>query len=122
MSTEPPFPNWRSAQGLIFTTGQIALSPDSTPTPQGMRPVAPDCTTQAHACVDRVAAILSEAGSDLTKVVRVECFLRDAADLAAWHSVFMARFAAPRPARTTLIAAPPVPGFLIELQVIAAVD
>jgi len=117
----PPFPAWRTAGGLVFTSGQIALSPDSIPTPEGLRPAAPDCLTQARLCVDRLAEVLADAGSSLDRVVRIECFLARADDLPAWHTVFVERFSEPRPTRTTLVAAPPAMGFLIEIQAIATV-
>ncbi|MBL8268333.1 RidA family protein [Steroidobacter sp.] len=114
-----PFPACRSAGGLVFVGGQIALDPSSQPTPSGLRPVAPDCLTQAQACIDRIQHILAQNGATLNDVLRIECFLSHAGDLPAWHAVFMERFAPPRPTRTTVIAAPPVPGFLIELQAVA---
>lgn len=114
-----PFPAYRRAGDLIFVGGQIALDPSSQPTPGGLRPVAPDCRTQAHACLDRIERILAQNSATLNDVLRIECFLSHAENLPDWHAAFMERFATPRPTRTTVIAAPPAPGFLIELQAVA---
>lgn len=115
-----PFPDFTRAQGLIFTSGLIALDSTAPPTPQGLRPIAEDFETQARACLARLGQVLTSADSSLDRVLRLECFLVRPSDLGVWHRLFMETFAPPRPSRTTLVAAPPVGGFLIEIQAIAA--
>lgn len=118
----PPFPQFRSAGQLVFTSGQIAVDLNAPQTPAGLRPVSADVRVQAHVCLDRLDTVLRSAGSSLSRVLRVECFLADAAYLGPWHEVFLERFPIDRPARTTLVAAVPAAGFLIEVQAIATVD
>ena len=55
-------------------------------------------------------------------MLRVECFLADPQDFAAWNRIWCDYFAPPRPARTTVVAGFAVPGILIELQVTAGID
>jgi enamine deaminase RidA (YjgF/YER057c/UK114 family) len=80
-----------------------------------------DFVTQAKIVLGDIADVLAGAGSGLEHVLRVECWLRDRADFQAWNELFAATFAAPRPARTTLVADFPVHGVLIEVQVTASV-
>jgi enamine deaminase RidA (YjgF/YER057c/UK114 family) len=40
--------------------------------------------------------------------------------MAAFNAIYQEFFSAPFPARTTLIAAPPNPRFLIEIEAVAA--
>ncbi len=115
-----PFAAFTSSNGLVFTSGQVALDPKAPLTPDGIRPVAGGFEAQAHACLDNLEAVLATAGSGLKHVLRLECFLARESDLAVWHSVFTDRFQPPRPARTTVIARPPADGFLVEVQAIAA--
>ena len=65
--------------------------------------------------------MLEVAGSDWDHVLRVECFLSEATDFAAWNRIWSSRFTPPRPARTTVVTGFTVPGMRIELEVIAAV-
>lgn len=114
-----PFAAFTQSNGLVFTSGQIALDPKAPLTPEGIRPVAGGFEAQASACLDNLQAVLHAAGSGLEHVLRLECFLARDSDLPVWHSVFLGRFHPPRPARTTVIARPPADGFLIEVQAIA---
>jgi 2-iminobutanoate/2-iminopropanoate deaminase len=77
---------------------------------------------QARSVLADVDAVLAAAGSSRALVLRVECFLHDAADFPAWNRIWSEHFAAPRPARTTVVADFAVPGILIELQVTAGVE
>lgn len=114
-----PFPEYRTFGDLIFTSGQIALSSDSTPVPGGLKPLSDDFSVQANACIDALERVLSDAGSELSQVLRVECFLSSACFLGEWHTIFVNRFVHPRPARTTIIAQTPVRGVHLEIQAIA---
>jgi 2-iminobutanoate/2-iminopropanoate deaminase len=74
---------------------------------------------QAEQVLADIEAVLAAAGSDRAHVLRVECFLAEASDFPAWNRIWRAWFAAPRPARTTVVSQFAVPGILIELQVTA---
>lgn len=118
--TAAPFPDFTRANGLVYTSGVIAMDPATPPTPQGLRPISDDFELQARCCLERLAQVLTSADSGLANVLRLECFLVRASDLGTWHRLFVETFPAPRPARTTLVASPPIPGFLIEIQAIAS--
>ena len=68
-----------------------------------------------------IGEVLEAAGAGWSDVLRVECFLADAGDFAAWNEAWCERFEPPRPARMTLVAGFAMPGILIEIQVTARV-
>lgn len=100
---------------LLYLSGRAAVEPGT------LRPRPGGFDAQAAAVLDDVAAVLEAGGSGFEHVLRVECFLADAADFAAWNRIFRERFAAAPPARTTVVAGFAVEGLLIELQVTAGV-
>lgn len=100
---------------LLFLSGRAAVDPGTL----RLRPGGFDA--QAEAVIDDVAAVLEAGGSSLRHVLRVECFLADAGDFAAWNRIWRERFADSAPARTTVVCGFGVDGILIELQVVAGV-
>lgn len=68
--------------------------------------------------------VLAAAGSDLTRVLKANVLLTRAGDVAEMNRLYAAVFAAGhRPARTTsVVAALPVPDFLLEIECVAALD
>jgi 2-iminobutanoate/2-iminopropanoate deaminase len=98
--------------GLVVTAGII--SPDLlAPGP------APGLDAQLDGAVLALGEVLRQAGSDLTRVLRVEAFLARAADFQRWNEVFAATWPVDPPARTTLVTGFALPGVLVELQAIA---
>jgi 2-iminobutanoate/2-iminopropanoate deaminase len=101
---------------LLLLSGRAAVEPGTL----RLRPGGFDA--QAGAVLDDVATVLAAAGSGFEHVLRVECYLADAADFDAWNRVWRERFhsSAP-PARTTIVTGFGVEGVLIELQITAGV-
>ena len=91
----------------------------STPRPFGLR--AGGFESQAAAVLDDVGTVLAASGSGFEHVLRVECYLADAATSAPGTRVFREHFPTSPPARTTLVTGFAVEGLLIELQVTAGV-
>jgi 2-iminobutanoate/2-iminopropanoate deaminase len=101
--------------GTLYLSGRADVDPATATVRSG------DFASQASSVVADILRVLEEGGSSPDEVIRVECYLADAADFAAWNRVFAETFPR-RPARTTLVTAFAVPGVLIELQVTAAVS
>jgi 2-iminobutanoate/2-iminopropanoate deaminase len=100
---------------LLFLSGRAPVDPGTLQVRSG------SFEEQAHAVLDDVGNVLEHAGSRWDHVLRVECFLADAADFAAWNQLWLQHFSPPRPARTTVVSSFAVPGIKLELQVIAAI-
>jgi 2-iminobutanoate/2-iminopropanoate deaminase len=102
--------------GLLLLSGRAAVDP----TTGALR--ATKFADQLDIVLEDALAVLTEAGSGPERVLRVECWLADAADFAAWNARYAATFPPPRPARTTLVVPEfPVPGLLVEIQVTAGI-
>lgn len=100
--------------GLVFLSGQLALSPAGGL----LHPGSPG--EQAGVCLDRIEAALHSLGCDLSNVLSATIFLARAEDFPELNRVWEARFRGAYPARTTVIADLLVPGALVEVQAVAA--
>ncbi|MGD0453464.1 MAG: RidA family protein [Solirubrobacteraceae bacterium] len=100
---------------LLFLSGRAAVDPETFQLRAG------DFEAQARIVLDDIASVLERSGSGLEHVLRVECYLADGGDFAAWNRIFAERFPSSPPARTTLVSAFVIDGMLVEVQVTAGV-
>lgn len=98
--------------GLVFTSGQIALDPET-----GLLEGA-DITTQTHRVCKNLDAVLKAAGSSMNSVIKTVCFLSDMADFSAFNEVY-AQYFTEKPARSCVAAKALPKGALVEVEVIA---
>lgn len=107
-----PYSQGIIAGDMLFASGQIPLNPASGEV-EGS-----DITAQAEQVMKNVGAILAEAGTDYTQVVKTTCFLADMADFAAFNSVYERYFTA-KPARSCVAVKQLPKDVLCEVEVIA---
>jgi 2-iminobutanoate/2-iminopropanoate deaminase len=74
---------------------------------------------QTRIVLASVAAVLESAGAGLADVVQCRVFLADTGDFRAMDGVYAQVFPEPRPARTTVGVALPLPGILVEIDCVA---
>jgi 2-iminobutanoate/2-iminopropanoate deaminase len=98
---------------LVFTAGQIALDPAS------MEIIDGGIAEQTDRVLANLEAVLAEAGSGFSRVLKTTVFLRDMADFAAMNEVYARRFGSHRPARSTVAAAGLPRSVLVEIECIA---
>jgi enamine deaminase RidA (YjgF/YER057c/UK114 family) len=98
---------------LLLLSGQAPVDPATAAV------CAEGFAAQAAFVLDRIEQTLAAAEASLADVLRVECILARAEDFAEWNKIFAARFAPPRPARTTFVASFVIPGMLLEIQATA---
>lgn len=107
-----PYAHATVAQGFVFVSGQAGVAPDGT--------LAHDLEGQTRQTLANVAAVLTAAGSSLSQVVRTNVYLSDIRNFERMNAVYREVFGATVPARTTVeVAALPLPGLLVEIDVIA---
>ncbi len=99
---------------MLFCSGQIPLDPLSGEL------VAGDITTQAEQVMNNIAAVLSAAGVGFDDVVKTTIYLVDMADFAAVNDVYGRRFAAHKPARSTVAVKSLPRAAMLEIEVVAA--
>lgn len=97
---------------LIFTSGQIALNPETGTL------VGENIEEQTHRVCKNLKAVLEAAGSDLSKAVKTVCFLADMKDFATFNSVYGEYFSE-KPARSCVAVKELPKGALVEVEVIA---
>ena len=101
--------------GLVYVAGQLPIVPD-----------APDTRletfdAQARQVLANVAAILEASGSSLDLVVKATVYIADVAHWPAFNAIYAERFGPHRPARTVVPVAGLHYGYLVEMDVVAAV-
>ena len=97
---------------LIFTSGQIALNPET-----GLLE-GETVTEQTHRVCRNLQAVLTAAGSSLKHTIKTVCYLSDMADFAAFNEVY-AQYFTEKPARSCVAAKALPKGALVEVEVIA---
>lgn len=91
-----PYSQAVSAHGFVFCSGQIPLKPDGTL-------VLGDIHEQTLQVCENLRAVLTAAGSSLSRVVKCEVYLTDMHDFAAMNAVYAQHFTGPvLPARVTV--------------------
>ncbi len=108
-----PYSQAIRAQGLILTSGQIAIDPAT------QQVIAGDISAQTDRVLKNLAAILQASGSSLEKVLRCTVFLKNMGDFAAMNEVYGRYFKQSSPARSTVEVARLPKDVLVEIDVIA---
>lgn len=107
-----PYSQAISANGFLFASGQIPLSPVTGEV------VGTTITEQAEQSCKNVGAILEANGLDFERVIKTTCFLADMADFAAFNEVY-AKYFTGKPARSCVAVKALPKGVLCEVEVIA---
>ena len=102
------------AGGLVYTSGQIALDPETGSL------VGSTIEEQAEQVMKNLMAVLSAAGSGPDKAVKTLCFLTDINDFAAFNEVY-AKYFTEKPARSCVEVSALPKGAICEVEVIAEV-
>jgi 2-iminobutanoate/2-iminopropanoate deaminase len=108
-----PYSQAIRAQGLIFTSGQVAIDPAT------QQVIAGDVSAQTDRVLKNLDAILQASGSTLEKVLRCTVFLKNMGDFAAMNEVYGRYFKQTPPARSTVEVARLPKDVLVEIDVIA---
>lgn len=108
-----PYSQAIRAQGLIFTSGQVAIDPATQQVIPG------GISEQTDRVLKNLAAILQASGSALEKVLRCTVFLKNMGDFAAMNEVYARYFKQEPPARSTVEVARLPKDVLVEIDVIA---
>jgi 2-iminobutanoate/2-iminopropanoate deaminase len=108
-----PYSQAIKANGLIFTSGQIAIDPATQQVING------DVSAQTDRVLRNLSEILEAGGSGLGKVVRSTVFLKSMDDFSAMNAVYGKYFSSAPPARSTVEVARLPKDVRVEIDVIA---
>ena len=110
-----PYSQGQVMGNLLFTAGQIALVPETMELVTG--PIEP----QTEQVIRNLTAILREAGSDWSKVLKTTVFLTDLADFVAFNMIYERMLGTAKPARSTVQVAALPKGAKVEIELIAEI-
>ena len=110
-----PYSQGVMVNGFLFTAGQVALDPAKGELVPG------GITEQTTRALENLRAVLAEAGTDFSQVVKTTVFLVDMADFTDMNAVYARVFGDHRPARSTVAVAGLPRGARVEIEVVAAV-
>lgn len=112
-----PYSQAVKVNGMIFASGQIPIDPSTGNIVEG------NAADQAKQVFRNINAVLSTAGSDITKVVKATVFLKNMDDFAAVNEVYAEAFASAPvlPARSAVAVQKLPKDVQVEIEVIALV-
>ncbi len=108
-----PYSQAIRANGVIYVSGQLGINP-----PTGEL-VEEDIRAQTRQALTNIQAILKEAGTDLSAVVKTTVLLRDIGDFTAMNEVYAEFFTQPYPARAAFQVAALPKNAMVEIECIA---
>jgi reactive intermediate/imine deaminase len=109
--------SWATRHGnLIFLAGTAGIGSD------GKLVGAADIRKQTEVTLENLKVAVTAAGGGLSDIVKTTVYLGDVSDYAGMNEVYRRYFPEGPPARATLITGFVVPGLLVEIEAIAALD
>ena len=107
-----PYSQAISYENLIFTSGQIALTPAG-------ELIENDITLQTKQVLLNLQSILEAADSSLSKVLKTTIFLASMDDFAKVNEIYAEYFGEHKPARSTVAVKTLPKDVLVEIEAIA---
>lgn len=98
--------------GMLYTSGQIALDPESGEMAEGF-------DAQARRVLTNLNAVLAAAGCAFSDVVKATIFVTDLANFPRLNELYGEAMGEHRPARSTVQVAALPKGALVEIDLIA---
>jgi 2-iminobutanoate/2-iminopropanoate deaminase len=109
-----PYNQATSFEKLVFLSGQIPLDP------QTMEIVEGGVKEQSKQVMENLKAVLEEANSSFTNVLKTTCYLSDMDSFVAFNEVYSEYFGAEdAPARATIAVKTLPKNVLVEVDAIA---
>ncbi len=107
-----PYSQAVEINGMIYTSGQIALDPATGEL------IGETIEEQAEQVMKNLTAVLEAAGTDPGNAVKTMCFLTDIGDFAAFNEIY-AKYFTGKPARSCVEVSALPKGAICEVEVIA---
>lgn len=110
-----PYSQAYKANGFVFISGQGGINPETGKLVEG------GVEAETLQAMKNIEAILKEAGTDFSKVVKTTCFLADIADFAKFNAIYAEYFTS-KPARSCVAVKELPANFKVEVEVIAVAE
>ena len=108
-----PYSQGIKANGMVFTSGQLPINPATGNIDEN------NIEWQTHQSIKNLEAVLKEAGSDLSKVVKTTVFLSDIGNFGKVNEIYATYFKGEAPARSCFEVAKLPKNALIVIEAIA---
>ena len=102
------------ANGMVYTSGQIALTPDGIM-------LEDDVIIQTKQVLTNLKAVLEEAGSSMSQVVKTTIFIASMDDFGIINEIYEDAFGSHKPARATVAVKTLPKNALVEIDAVALV-
>ena len=102
--------------GMVYTSGQIALLADGSDDL-----LTQDVVAQTQQVMQNLKAVLNEAGSGLESVLKTTIFLADMDDFAVVNEIYAEAFGFHKPVRSTVAVKTLPKNALVEIDAVASV-
>ena len=97
---------------VVYTSGQIAINPETG------NVEAETIEAQTEQVCKNIKELLLASGSDISKVVKTTCFLKNMEDFAAFNAVYEKYFVS-KPARSCVAVKELPKNVLVEIDTVA---
>ena len=102
--------------GMVYTSGQIALTPEGSD-----ELLREDVVVQAVRVMKNLEAVLEASGSTLENVVKTTIFLADMDSFATVNEIYAEAFGTHKPVRSTVAVKTLPKNALVEIDAVALV-
>lgn len=100
--------------GLVYTSGQIALTPDGVM-------LEDDIAIQTHQVLKNLKEVLNASNSSLNNVIKTTIFLSDMDNFTVVNEIYSEYFGRHKPARSTVAVKTLPRNALVEIDAVAIV-
>ena len=107
-----PYSQAIAYNGLVYTSGQIALMPDGSMEIRGIE-------YQTKQVMKNLYYVLQEAGAEFDDVIKTTIYLADMDDFTAVNEIYAHYFGEHKPARSTIAVKTLPKNALVEIECIA---
>ncbi len=113
VNTALPFSETRTTGNLVFTSGQIYLTPEG-------KLLEGTIEEQTHQVMKNLRTVLKEAGVNFKNVVKTTIYVTDLSEFKKISEVYVSYISQPYPARETVCVKELALGAKLEISMIAA--
>ena len=110
-----PYSQGMTACGLVFTSGQIPLDPETGAI------VGDTIEEQSEQALKNLKAVLEAGNAALETVIKTTCFLSDMGNFAAFNGIYAKYFTGDCPARSCVAVKTLPKNVLVEVEAIAVI-
>jgi len=110
-----PYSQAISADGWLFTSGQIGIDPQTGEIVEG------GFEAQARQILVNLSNVLANAGCSFTDAVKATVYVSDMADFPVLNAMYAEAMGTHRPARSTVQTAGLPKGALVEIDLVARI-